>query len=410
MDQARHLIGRQPILNRLEEIVAYELLFRSSRSLSSASVRNSTHASANVIINTLSSFGIHDLLGKHRGFINVEADLLMSDSIEILPTELIGLELLENIKITPDVVQRCRTLKSQGCLLALDDHEYGPEYEELYDGIIDIVKLDLINTPLERIYGMVDRFKRYPVKLLAEKVDTRAVYLRSRSLGFELFQGYFFARPSLIQKKRFGDSATVLFELMRQLTADASITEIEQTFKKSPVLTYKLLLLVNSVSVGLRDKIRTVQHAITLVGLNQLKRWVQLAVFAADDSRGLDNPIVDMAAVRAAFMEELARLHPHLMLFDFAPEQAFMVGTLSLLHNVYDISMDEIVEGLNLSNEIKGALVDREGHLGTLLGLAEMMERLELDEAAECIHGMGISFASVLGCQKKAFNWREGLA
>jgi len=360
------------------------------------------------MVSTLSSFGINDLLGKHRGFINVETDLLMSDNIDILPAEKIGLELLEDIIITPDVVERCRMLKSRGCLLALDDHEYSPEHEVLYDGLIDIVKLDLINTPLERVYEMMERFKKYPVKLLAEKVETRAVYLRSRSMGFELFQGYFFARPSLMQKKRLEDSANILFELMRQLSDDASIADIERTFKKSPTMTYKLLLLVNSVSVGLREKIRTVRHAISIIGINHLKRWVQLALFAADDSRGLDNPIVDMAAVRAAFMEGLARLHTQLRRFKCAPDQAFLVGILSLLKDVYDISMDEIVKGLNLSEEIRTALVDKKGSLGALLNLAEMMERLELDAAAECIHEMDISYMAVLDCQKKSYNWREG--
>lgn len=403
-----YLIGRQPILNRLEEIEAYELLFRSPRSLSSAMVLDSTQASARVIVNTLSGFGINEILGKHRGFINVETDLLMSDSIEILPAEMIGLELLENISITPGIVERCRMLKSRGCLLALDDHEYREDYEELYDGLIDIVKLDIVQTPLDLVYEMVQRFKKYPVKLLAEKIETRAAYLRSRRMGFELFQGYFFARPSLMQKKRLADSASILFELMRQLAGEANIAEIEQSFKKCPALTYKLLLLVNSVSIGLREKIRTVRHAITIIGISHLRRWVQLAIFAADDSRGLDNPIVDMAAVRAALMEGLARLHPVLRRFKCAPDQAFLVGILSLLKDVYDISMDEIVASLNLSEEIRMALIDKGGSLGALLELTEMIERLEFDAAAERISEMGISFMEVLDCQKKAYNWREG--
>lgn len=409
MNISDHLIGRQPILNRFEEIVAYELLFRSPSSLSSAMINDSTQASASVIINTLSRFGIRDILGNHRGFINVEADLLMSDNIELLPTEVIGLELLENIVITPDVVERCRALKKAGCLLALDDHEYSREYEPLYDGLVDIIKVDLFKTPLDRLYNMVETFKRFPVKLLAEKVDTRAVFLRCRSLGFEMFQGYFFARPSLLQKKRLEDSASILFELMQQLSNDSDLEQIEQTFKKSPAMTYKLLLLVNSVSTGLREKIRTVRHAISIIGLNQLKRWVQLSIFAADDNRGFDNPLVDLAAVRAAFMEELALLHPACKHFKCYPDQAFMVGILSLLKDIYEISMDDIISGLNLSSEIKDALVDRSGPLGDLLSLAEKLDLLDFDGATIFLEKMEIPLATVQECQKKAFNWREGL-
>jgi len=120
----------------------------------------------------------------------------------------------------------------------------------------------------------VDRFKRYPVKLLAEKVDSRHVFLRSRRMGFDLFQGYFFARPSIVQKTRMANASGVFFRLLQQLSSDAEIDQIEETFKLSPVLTYKLLLLVNSVAYGSREKIRTVRQAITRVGLQHLRRWV----------------------------------------------------------------------------------------------------------------------------------------
>lgn len=397
------LMGRQSILNRLEEIVAYELLFRSPDSLTSATIQDSTQATASVIVNLLSDFGIQDILGKHRGFINVEADLLLSDSIELLPSGVIGLEILENTVISPAIIERCRSLKSQGFVLALDDHEYCLDHEPLYDGLVDIIKIDLHQTSLDRVYSMLERFRAYPVKLLAEKVDNRASFLRCRSMGFELFQGYFFARPSLMQRKSLENSAGILFELLQQLSGEADLDLIEQIFKKSPVMTYKLLLLVNSVSTGLREKIRTVRHALSIIGLNHLRRWAQLAIFAADDSRGLDNPIVDMAAVRAAFMEELARLD----IPGCTPDQAYMVGILSLLKDLYEISMDEIVTGLNLSDEIRSALLDRSGPLGELLRLVEIMERHEYEKASTLLVMIDIPLMTVLECQNKAFRWRE---
>lgn len=147
-----NLIARQPILNKLEEIVAYELLFRCPRSLSSALVTDATKASASVIVNTLSNFGVSDILGGQRGFINVDSDLVMSESIELLPVEQIGLELLEGVEVTPQLIERCRELKAMGCQLALDDHDYSEAYEPLYDGLVDIIKLDMIKTPLDQLY------------------------------------------------------------------------------------------------------------------------------------------------------------------------------------------------------------------------------------------------------------------
>ncbi|OGU16014.1 MAG: diguanylate phosphodiesterase [Geobacteraceae bacterium GWC2_53_11] len=407
MKDSSYLIGRQPILDRLEKITFYELLFRSQESPGSANIKSSLQATSQVVVNSLSGFKIEDVLGTYCGLINVDGEMLMSDSIELLPAGVLGLELLNSIEFTPEVITRCRELKSLGYVLALDDHVYSSEYEELYKGIIDIIKIDLIKTPLERVYQTVDSLKRYPLKLLAENVETRHVYLRSRSMGFELFQGFFFSRPSTLQKKKISDSTHTFFKLMQQLIDDSDIAKIERTFKLSPALTYKLLLLVNSVSVGRREKIRTVTHAITLLGLEQLKRWVQLALFANDDSQELDNPLMDMVAVRAAFLEKLALLHPGTCTLPDAPAEAFMVGTLSLLGDCFGFTIDEMIEGLNLSEEIQNALVRREGALGELLTIAELIERLELDEATKLLNQAGIPLIKVLGCQSKAFGWRD---
>lgn len=411
MEATGHLMGRQPILNRLEEVVAYELLFRSSSSPSSASVQNHLAATSKVILDLLSCFGIHEIVGTHRGFINIDSEMLMSEVIELLPSEAIGLELHESI-ITPDVIQRCRDLKKLGFTIALDNHHYSHDYIELYDGIVDIVKLDMVHTSLENQYRYVELLGHFPLKLLAEKVDSRHVYLRSRSMGFELFQGYFFARPSVVQKARMGNVTGTLFKLMQQLINDADIVEIEETFKQNPSMTYKLLLLVNSVSIASREKIRTLRHALALVGMTNLRRWVQLAMFAEDGGQGLNSALLDMAVTRAAFMQELARLNvgESKLMRQVHPDEAFMVGTLSILTDIYDVSVDEIITNLYLSDEIRAALVNRDGDLGSLLCLAEMMERIELDEAAECLERLGVSLISVLDCQRNAYSWRSNIS
>ena len=406
-----YIVGRQPILNGLEEVVGYELLFRSPQSISAAAVKCPLQASARVIVDILSGFGVREIIGDKRGFINVDEELLMSDLLELLPAEQIGLELLETIEPTPTVVARCIELKQRGFVLALDDHRYAATFEPLYDGVVDIVKMDLIDTPLASLYEEVERLRRYPVKLLAEKVDSRHVYLRCRRMGFELFQGYFFARPTLMQKAKMASTGSSFFQLMQQLTNNAEIAAIEQTFKQSPALTYKLLLLVNSVGYAGRDKIRTVLQAVTRIGLDHLKRWVQLAIFADDGGQGTNHPLLEMAAVRAAFMEEMALLglketrllrHAH-------PDECFMVGTLSMLMDIYEVDLREILQQLNLSDDIQRALISREGDMGTLLCLAEMLERLEFDEVVDCLERMQVPSEQVLECQKKAYSWRSKL-
>lgn len=411
MSNLAYMMGRQPILNGLEEVVGYELLFRSPTSLASANFSSPVQATSRVMFDMLSSFGIQEVLGELHGYINVDADMLLSDAVELLPAAMIGLELLEHVELTPAIIERCRELKAKGYQLVLDDHRFDPRFEPLYNGLVDIVKVDMLSTPLEDQYREMELFQQYPLRVLAEKVDSRHVYLRCRKMGFELFQGYFFARPSLVKKTRLTNSAGTFFRLMQQLASDADIDEIENTFKQSPALTYKLLLLVNSVAFSSREKIRTVRHAITQVGMQHLRRWVQLAIFADDGGVGANNPLLDMAAVRAAFMEELARqeLQKTRLLRQAQPEECFMLGTLSVLKDVFEIGVDEMQKNLNLSDDLMAALIDHEGDLGTMLCLAELIEKLEFEEAGLCLERLGIAPDLVLACQQKAYSWRHNL-
>ncbi len=402
------LIGRQPILTNDEQIVAYELLFRSIGSANRAVVRDATFSSANVINNTLTNFGIQNLLGEHRGFINLDHELLMSDVLEILPKDQIVLELLESLEVTDELVERCRSLKEMGFTLALDDHEYSPIYHDLYS-IADIVKVDLIQTPLERIPEMIEQLRPYPIKLLAEKVESRTEFLACRDMNFDYFQGYYFAKPSVLEKKRFAESGVTLLKLMRLLADDADTAAIEESIKSDSSLTFKLLVMANSAAVGVRERVDSVHKAVSIVGRSQIKRWVQLALFASDDTRTAANPLIDMAAVRAGLMEQLARHHPRLSQDPDAPEKAFLIGILSLLERVYDISLDELTRKLNLSDEIRSALIAREGYYGTLLTLAEKSESLDFDAVEVMLEELGISAEDATDSQVESFSWSADL-
>ena len=406
--EQKYLIGRQPILNRDEQICAYELLFRSAQSLSEANVNDASQATASVILNTLAGFGVKQILGKHLGFINLELDILMSDSLELLPKEMIVLELLETLEVTPTLIERCRELKEAGFVLALDDHDYDPIYEELYQ-IIDIVKVDLMATPVDTIGAAIECYRNYQFKLLAEKVETKEEFLKCLDLGFDYFQGYYFAKPAVIEKKKIDEGGAALLKLMRQMMDDSEIEEIEKTFRSSPGLTYKLLLLVNSVSFAGLQKIQTVRHAISMLGRAQIKRWVQLALFATDDSHAMENPLVDMAAVRGGFMEQMATACPRLRGNREAADQAFMTGILSLLESLYDIPMEQIAGELNLSEEVQQALVSREGTYGNLLSLAEALEQVDFVKASELLGSLSIPYNTVMDAQMKAYNWQAGM-
>lgn len=235
MGNEKYFLGRQPILDRQQNLFGYELLFRAA-DISSANVTDYTFASASVISNAIADFGFREVLGRHKGFINVDTEVLMSDALELLPKEQVILELLEMIEVDAQVVARCRDLKAKGFRLALDDHVYAPVYEQLY-GIIDIIKVDLTAGPPESLPEIVRKLKRFPPRLLAEKVETVEQFDQCRNLGFEYFQGYFFAVPVVLKKKRIDIAGSSLVKLQQLLLNDAEIGAIEETFREARTLS-----------------------------------------------------------------------------------------------------------------------------------------------------------------------------
>lgn len=329
MPQTHHeiFLGRQPILDRRQSIVAFELLFRSGEN-NSADILDDLQASASVINYAFSDLGMGSALGKGKCFINVSKKLLMSGMIELLPKERVVLELLESIEPDDALMERSRQLRSQGFSLALDDFASGARHEALME-VVDLVKVDLIRASEQDLSELVRYLKRWRVKLLAEKVETQEDVNRCMELGFDYFQGYYFARPHMIIGKRVDPSKMAALDLLGLILAEAETDEIEQAFKRSPSLSYNLLRLINSVAGGLPRKVSSLNQAIIALGRRQLLRWLQLLLFADQQKEGGGGPLLQLAAIRGRMLELLAQ--------SAAPsdkeyqDRAFMSGILSLL-------------------------------------------------------------------------------
>lgn len=404
----KFFIGRQPILDSRKRIYGYELLFRAASHHTSALFENQAQASASVITRTLSDFGLQNLLGDKFGFLNITENVLHSDLPELLPVEQSVLELLESIQLDDNARLRCKELKSKGFIIALDDHVYSPDHHQFYK-MVDIIKVDIMATDPEELPEIAAKLGQYRLQLLAERVETVEQFEKCLSYGFTLFQGYFFERPVVIGQKRIDPSGIAMMQLLQQLNGECSIDEIEETFRENPGLTFNLLKLVNSVMVGLREKIKNIRHAIMILGINHLRRWVQLALFTNRDEQGENSPLLEMAAVRGRLMELLMMEITGLHRTSDQVEAAFLTGILSLLDALYETSMQYVVLTLNLSEEMSLALLERKGELGQLLLLAERLEKAEFANVQQLLDRLSISLDQLLEAQLDAFNWRRSI-
>jgi EAL and modified HD-GYP domain-containing signal transduction protein len=399
-------LGRQPILDLTSSTIGYELLFRSD-SANAAKIDDDKIATASVINHAFGELGIASVLGEGRGFINFDADLLLSEVVELLPPERTVIEILEHTKVTPEVIARCRELRELGFSFALDDIvQIGGDSEQLLP-LVDIVKVDVLGSQAEQLKDLVARARGAGrMQLLAEKVDTREQADRCRELGFDLFQGYFFAKPVVMQGKRNDPSRRVLMQLLQQILADTDTGAIEETFKQAPDLSYKLMRLVNSVAIGARSPVQSLPHAIKILGRAQLQRWVQVLLFTSQGSTGFQSPLLNLAAARGKFMELLAiRMDDQRW-----ADRAFMTGILSLLDTLLEMPMNDVLAQLSLPDDVCAALLHRRGPLGQYLLVIEALERADGAEVSRMLaSGKPCTTAELAQLQITSLCWANRL-
>jgi len=400
-------LGRQPILDREQKLVAYELLFRSGTQ-NVANITDGVTATATVIANAFTELGISDALGHCRGFINVDSDFLFSDVLELLPRQSVVLEILETVPPTPDVIARCLELKAAGFTLALDDViQVTPEYRDLLE-LVEIIKVDLQPLQAGELGKLTAKLNPLNKKLLAEKVDSREQMEECQKLGYQLFQGYYFAKPTIIAGKKLNHSQLALMKLMGLLLSDADTTELEAAFKPEPGLTVNLLRMTNSVGCGCTVRITSLRHAITVLGRRQLQRWLQLLLYASGNGGGMDSPLLQLAATRGRLMELLAA---YLRKSDktFADE-AFMVGIMSLMPALVGLTIAEIISPLSLPDIVQEALINESGPLGDLLKITAAAEYGDPEEMRAYLALVSNLDAGTLNrCSTQALAWASSI-
>jgi c-di-GMP phosphodiesterase len=370
---AELLVGRQPILNRQKETIGYELLYRAVQTDSTARVSDGNVATSRVFANTMFEMGLEKIVGNNLAFINFTRDFLVkNDLVQLLTTiqsakihpERIVLEVLEDISLDNELFQELRKLKARGFGIALDDVISFDQIAPILDtGLVDLIKIDLMGVDRLALPDLVRSIKTHGIHLLAEKVETPEEFTLCRRLGFDYFQGYFFYKPETIRdvRKRMDVSR---INLMRSLAATmdpmANFRTLDPIISQDVGLSYKLLRLVNSGYFSMAHNIKSIQQAISLIGMQQLRSWMTLLMMATVDDK--PHELTTIGLQRAKMCDMLAR--------NFGESQSdsyFLIGLLSVLDAIMDIPMEQVVETLSLAPEIAGALTSRSGKCGLIL-------------------------------------------
>lgn len=379
-------VGRQPILGREQQLLAFALVLQDGMIASEGTGENVD----NPLAQAFAAPASEQPLGPYRAFIQVDRDFLLSEVIETLSPALVVLKLKAGLAPTDEVVERCRQLVAKGFVLAVHDNcdtDGEVDRAAALIQLAEIVAIDVAAADAAALAARIGQLRSGNRKLLAQNVETARQLELCQSLGFDLFQGYFFARPALNLSQKLKPAQLSLMRLLALAMEDADTSEIENAFKHEPGLTLDLLRLTNSAANGLTTRITSLRHAIAVLGRRQLQRWLQLLIYANADSGKTArdphalSPLLQLAATRGRLMELLADC-VQAGNREFA-DQAFMVGILSLMPTLLGMAMAEILAQLPFAQRVGLALTERSGQLGQLLTLVEATERADQDALAE---------------------------
>jgi EAL and modified HD-GYP domain-containing signal transduction protein len=395
-------LARQPMLDRNQALFAYELLFRSTPN-NSAEIDTDLAATSAVLAHA-AQLGLPRAVGDACAFLNVDTEVLMSDIFAFLPRERTVIELVGSVEATEPVLWRLAELSGHGFRFAAEASVHGSRLGRLLP-LLDYVKIDLRAMPVVTMLSLVPRLRGTGKRLIAEKVESQAEYKTCLDLGFDYFQGFYFAKPSVIAGRKLSPSQLALVELMNLVVSDADNSVIERAIKRDVTLSINLLRIVNTPAAGLRQRIDSLSQALIVVGRRQLQRWLQIMLYAEPGNHGhTQTSLLMLASTRARLLELLAgRLRPGQR---HVADMAFTVGIMSLMDALFCVPMADLVEQIPVSDEVAQALLRRSGFFGELLRLAESFERMEEgDDMLPALGELAASGDDLIELEMAAFEW-----
>ena len=388
-------VARQPIYDKNNKLMGYELLYRGGDT-DVAEFSDGKVASSEVILNSFMNIGLDSLVGSAKAFINIPEELVINESFTPMFENQTVLEVLEDIKPTIAVVAGVKRLKEQGYEIALDDFKYTEEYDGLL-ALADYIKIDIVELSKEEILEQLKYIEKFKLKLVAEKIETQEMYVFCQELGFDYFQGFYFCKPQLVKKKNIPSNKLVVLNILNKLeNPDYDLDEVEKILALDAVLTFKLLRYVNSAAFAQRKEIESIRDAIILVGGQTIKKWATL-ILMTHLAEGKPEALFVTALVRARMCELIADNR------GINSEQLFTIGLFSLIDALMDIPMVDLLDELALSTSVKLALLDYEGESGEILKNVVDYEVGAWNDMLE----QGVDAKAYFSCYMTAIKWAD---
>jgi len=351
-------LARQPILAEDEKVIGYELLFRDNpeENRCSSDFENATLST----IDTLNVMGLDVVCDGRLAFINCTQQMLRKEYFLLLPPDKVVVEIQENVPADESIVAACLRLKQKNYRIALDNFVPDDAREALV-ARADFIKVDIRRVAPGQGAAMAARYGSPQRRMLAHKVETRVQFVDAIKDGFTLFQGYFFRHPERMRARHLPPSQAGHLRLLQAISApEVDLAAVENLIKHDASLCYRLLRYLNSPLLGVSSPVKSIRHAMNLLGERELVRWIRMATTLVMGQEKCSDLVLS-SLVRARFCELIA---PKL---DHGKSDLFLMGMLSLMDAILEIPMGVVVEGLALDPDTKAGLLSARTGGGTSL-------------------------------------------
>jgi len=397
-------LGRQPILDLSGEIVGYEMRIKKAAPPPGEGAQLLQQMVDEMLLSSMEDLNVQKLRGEKQIFATISAPTL--DTAFLDRMEGTGIVLMFR---PPDegsldsLIERCQALRDAGYRLGLQQLKYREAIDDLLP-LVDYLRIDPTLLNAMQLGELVVQLRSHgDFELIANPVESEELYAVCRKLKLNLFQGYFFAKPLPVRATKVDSQRLRVMQLLNLTMNHAEITELEKQFKPDPVLSYKLLRLINSPATGLMQPVRSVNHALVVLGYDPLYRWLTLLLFASGQPDHRTLALMKNALVRARLTELLGqrKLKPN------EQDGLFITGIFSLLDALLNMPMEAALASLKLPPAIETALTKREGIYAPYLDLAIACEEAEDQVIATYAAVSGISAEDINLAHVQALVWAE---
>jgi EAL and modified HD-GYP domain-containing signal transduction protein len=305
-----------------------------------------------VITNSFLSIGVDRILAGGKGFINCPQALLDDERLGVLPQAITVLEVLETVRPDAVVIAACRRLKDQGYTLALDYFIDRPGYEARIE-LADIIKVDFRELTEDRRRAVCEKYGKRGIRMLAEKVETREEFQQALEMGYDYYQGYFFARPLTLRSREIAGYKANYLNLLREIyKREIDRPRVAELIQREASLAYRLLRYINSAAFDRIGRVSSIRRALALLGDDGIRKWTWLAALP-NLTVNKPSELMVNASIRARFRELIAPAAG----LENRQADLFLMGMLSRLDAMLDRSLDELLPELRLPRDLEQALL-----------------------------------------------------